>query len=229
MTPADSLLISRCRLFRGVADRQLRDALRQVNLGVESYSPGALIRSRGDSCDALLILLAGKVSGQFQEYDGRVLRVETIAAPEMIASAFLFAPEPRFPVNIVAVDHTRICLIPRESVITLAQSSRRIMTSLLEDMASRTAFLAEKLRLTEFATLRQKVAGYLLERSDNGARNVITLPMNQTTLAELFGVARPSLGRVLHELEQCGIIERERRSIRILESDALTDLLFKPE
>lgn len=229
MTSEDFLHLSQCKLFRGLIDRQLHDALRQVKLSIESYSPGALIRSRGDCCDALLILLAGKVSGQFQEYDGRVLRVETIAAPEMIASAFLFAPEPRFPVNILAVDRVRMCLIPRESVITLAQSSRQIMSSLLEDMASRTAFLAEKLRLTEFATLRQKVAGYLLERSDNGARGVITLPMNQTTLAELFGVARPSLGRVLHELEQSGVIARERRSIRILDSGALTGLLLETE
>ena len=93
MTSEDFLHLSQCKLFRGLIDRQLHDALRQVKLSIESYSPGALIRSRGDCCDALLILLAGKVSGQFQEYDGRVLRVETIAAPEMIASAFLFAPE----------------------------------------------------------------------------------------------------------------------------------------
>lgn len=229
MNPEDSRLISRCRLFLGVTDRQVHNALQQVRTSVESYNPGALIRSRGERCDALLVLLAGKVAGQFQEYDGRVLRVETMGAPEMIASAFLFAPEPRFPVNIVALDRVRICLIPRESVVTLAQSSRRIMGSLLEDMASRTAFLAEKLRLTEFATLRQKVAGYLLERSENGARNLVVLPMNQTTLAELFGVARPSLGRVLHELERSGIIARERHSIRILQSGALTDMLFEGE
>lgn len=225
MNAKDTLLLSRCRIFRTVARNGLSDLLGGADSRIEAYDSGALVRTRGEPCNALLVLLEGKVCGEFQAYDGRVLRIETIAAPETIASAFLFASDARFPVNIIALEPVRICLIERVSLLGLAQASREILNALLEDIAERTELLTEKLRLTQFATLKQKVAGYLLERSERGSRPTVTLPTSQATIAELFGVARPSLGRVLHELEASGLISRAHRSIRICDPAALVELL----
>ena len=209
--------------------RTWRGSCPSSNRGASPFDAGSLIRSRGEPCDKLLVLLAGKVSGEFQDYNGRVLRVETISAPETVASAFLFAPEPVFPVNIIAIDEVRICSIDRSALFAAAATSQALTKALLEDVAARAAFLAEKLRFTQFTTLRQKVAGYLLERLQDSATGRITFSINQKVIAELFGVARPSLGRVLHDLEQSGLIAREHRAIIIRDRSALTELLVETE
>jgi len=229
MNPDERLQIAKCNLFRGIAVSEMEKILSILQPRVFSYRPRSLIRSRGEPCGKLLVLLAGKVSGEFQDCGGRVLRVETISAPETVASAFLFAPEPVFPVNIIALDEVRICSIDRNSLFSAAAISRRFTKALLEDVAARASFLAEKLRFTQFTTLRQKVAGYLLERLQGNATGRITLSFNQKVIAELFGVARPSLGRVLHDLEQSGLIAREHRTIIIRDRSALTELLTEIE
>jgi CRP-like cAMP-binding protein len=212
-------------LFKDVPRSELEHLISGTQYRIQSHERDALIKTRGDLCDELVILLNGQVAGEFQDYDGHVLRVETISAPETIASAFLFAPEPHYPVNIVAITDVRICSMSRTSVVALTRQSEAVMSSLLADIGARTAFLAEKLRLMQFATLRQKVAGYLLERSQRTGLDSIQLPATHKTIAELFGVARPSLGRVLHELEESGVIKRGRHSIRIRNRQALTELL----
>ncbi len=103
------------------------------------------------------------------------------------------------------------------------------MAALLSDVGGRVAFLAEKLRLTQFSTLRQKIAGYLVERASALKTDLVSLPTTQKSLAELFGVARPSLGRVIHELETDGIIARESRRIRIVDLERLRSLLADPD
>jgi DNA-binding GntR family transcriptional regulator len=52
-----------------------------------------------------------------------------------------------------------------------------------------------------------------------------TLPHSQSQLSELFGVARPSIGRAIGELNQDGIIGTEGKRVEILDRAALTSYL----
>ncbi|MBN2665787.1 MAG: winged helix-turn-helix domain-containing protein, partial [Bacteroidales bacterium] len=45
--------------------------------------------------------------------------------------------------------------------------------------------------------------------------------MTQANLAEYFGVARPSIARVVSEMENDGIIKTRGRSLRILNRERL--------
>jgi CRP-like cAMP-binding protein len=48
--------------------------------------------------------------------------------------------------------------------------------------------------------------------------------MTQSDLADYFGVARPSIARVVSELESEGMIETRGRSLRILDREKLAML-----
>jgi CRP-like cAMP-binding protein len=94
----------------------------------------------------------------------------------------------------------------------------------LRDSGNRIVTLAEKLRFSKFSTIRQKIAGYLLECADKQQGKVITLGHSKSSLAELFGVSRPSLSRGFSELHGSGLIRQEGRSITILSRAGLVDL-----
>jgi len=216
------LQIVRAPVFADVPTEPLSRALSRTSLSVEHHDQGNLIRHRGDACDSLTILLSGTVSAEIQDYEGRVMRIETIAAPNAIASAFLFGRRRRFPVTVTALSDVSIAAIPRKAVIELGRSLPEFLENLLDDMANRASFLAEKLRLTQFATIKQKVADYLLHRMNesDSARSVIEIA-SQQVLAELFGVRRPSLARVLGEMEEEGVIVRHTHQVEIADRNRL--------
>ncbi len=214
-------LIERCRLFAGMTASERRNLLARLAYSVRSYREDARIADRGDVYNSLLVLLEGTVAAEMMDYSGKTLKVESIRAPGILASAVLFAPESRLPVTIVARSAVSLLVLPRRGVLEACRRSSAFLTALLEDMGGRTTFLAEKLRLTQFSTLRQKVAAFLLDRAHRAGSSVFTLPQTRQSLSEVFGVARPSLSRTLSALAREGSIEIRGRSVRLLDRSAL--------
>ena len=229
MNDRDFELLKRCRLFRATPAAELRERLERLPHGVNDYEAGAFIRSQADSYEELLILLKGKVAGEFRTHDGRLMRVETLNAPETLASAFLFSPQARLPVDIVAVTPARIFRISRSALLSLARACPGVLEKLLEDIAHRTEFLATKLRMVQFETLRERLAHYLLDQMMAQGSPTIELPVAKKELADIFGSARQSLFRCLGELEEKGFITQHGRSVHILDPDALRRLSASSE
>ena len=68
--------------------------------------------------------------------------------------------------------------------------------------------------------LRQRIAAYLLENSDSDY--LIRLHMNREDLASYLNTTRPSLSRMLLNLQEEGIIQLlNRKMIKILDYDRL--------
>jgi CRP-like cAMP-binding protein len=90
-------------------------------------------------------------------------------------------------------------------------------------ISNRSQFLSEKIRFLTFKTIKGKMAHYLLQRvRSNNA--IVVMDKTQNELAEFFGVARPSIGRTLGEMQAEGFIEVDRKNIKILDIDGLADL-----
>ena len=61
---------------------------------------------------------------------------------------------------------------------------------LLRDIAHRTEFLATKLRMVQFETLRERVAHYLLELMRSQRRPTVELPVAKRELADILDPER---------------------------------------
>jgi len=222
---ADDLArLRRCRLFRDVDQRLLGELLSRFACRIRSYPAGRLIHTRGEPYRNLLVLLEGSLSAEMHDLAGRTLHVETIAAPQAVASAVLFAPENLLPVSIRAARDVRLLSLPAEAVLALCERDSGFLLALLRDMGRRATFLAEKLRLTQFSTLRQKLASYLLERSRRAGTDRFDLTATRQELADVFGAARPSVSRVFGELAREGLLRLEGRRVEILDQPALSRL-----
>jgi CRP-like cAMP-binding protein len=229
MDGRDFGLLQRCPLFRSTPETQLRAQLERVPHGVSAYNADTLIRSQGEVYDELLILLRGQVGAEFRTHDGRLMRVETLAAPETLASAFLFSPQARLPVEMVAVTDVRLFRIGREALLSVASACPEVLENLLRDIAHRTEFLAMKLRMVQFETLRERVAHYLLDLMRAQARPTVELPVAKKELADILGSARQSVFRCLGELEEQGLIAQHGRSVHILDPEGLRELTASAE
>jgi len=212
-----------CPLFRGVELRDAAEALVALPHGLHRWSAGSVLLPEGSSYDELIVLLEGEAAAEMTNDEGKSVLVETMRAPEAVATAVLFAPRPLLPVAVIARTELLAALIPRGSLLTLCARFRPVLENVLADMGARLSALAEKLRALQFATLSERLADWLVNRAslsrpaEPGATIVVRLDASKERLASLFGVARPSLSRVLGSMESSGLIRVRGRDIEILD------------
>jgi len=203
-------------LFSGLSETRIQELFTKVVYQIHSYAKGDLIAIGGEECRVLQIVLKGSVKGEMIDYSGRVLKIEDIKAPRPLAIAFLFGENNRCPVTISANEYTELLVLSKTSVVSLMQSSEAFLTNFLNAVSNRAQFISSKLRFLSFKTIRGKLAHYLMEldRQQNGNGEII-LSKTQEELADLFGVARPSLSRSLRELHHEGLISVMKRKVVI--------------
>ncbi|PWE00706.1 Crp/Fnr family transcriptional regulator [Marinilabilia rubra] len=220
-------ILSKSPLFAGLKEEQIENLFAKIVFQTRKYDKGDLIASGGDECRSLMIVVKGSVKGEMVDYSGRVLKIEDIPAPRPLAVAFLFGKNNRFPVTISANESTELLIIPKQSVVFLMQTSETFLTNFMNAVSNRAQFISGKLRFLSFKTLKGKLAHYLMELDRQQKQTgEIQLMRTQEELAELFGVARPSLSRTLRDFHHQGLIKASGRKIKILNREGLLEDAF---
>lgn len=219
-------ILSKSPVFRGLDPEQVKDCLRTVHVQIKSFRKDSLIVHAGEKVNQLFIIQKGSVRGEMLDYSGKVLKIEDIEAPRALAGAFLFGKSNKYPVTVTANTDVELLSIPRLEFLQLMQKEQNILINYLNDISTRTQFLSEKLHFLSFRTIKGKIAHYLLQVSGTGS-NTVEKKHTQQQLAELFGVTRPSLSRVLGELHREGLIVLGRKNIIIPDKQMLSQLLDK--
>ena len=225
MHTRDLAILATCPLFKGVPVEELATLLGPVSPTLRDFGRGAILLLAGCSYDSLWVLIEGSVSAEMMGVSGKTVRIESISAPEPLASAILFAPENTLPVTVRALEDCRVIILPRESVIGLCQKNRAFLLNYLADSGSRMAAFSERFRLLQFATLRERLADWILRQAMRTGDKKLTLPSSKEKLAEVFGVTRPSLSRELSSMARDGLVTVDGRQIVILRQADLVALV----
>jgi CRP/FNR family transcriptional regulator, dissimilatory nitrate respiration regulator len=211
-------------IFFGLPPERIGQLLQGIVYQVKRYPKDYLIASMGDKITHLLIIQKGSVKGEMTDYSGKTLKIEDIEAPRPLATAFLFGQNTTFPVSVTANSETEILTIPIPEFLRLMQADRQILVNYLNAISSRTQFLSNKLHFLSFRSIRGKVAHFLLQEAGYFFQSV-EIKQTQQQLADLFGVTRPSLARVLGEMQREDIIRIDRKTIYLLNKEKLNQLL----
>jgi len=223
MNKADAEILSACSLFDGITKDEVLALFEEVPYTNKTFGKGSLVMIRGDEYDSLRILLKGEVSAEIQDFNGKTIKIENLKAPDAMATGILFADDNTLPVTLVAQSEIRLISIPKSSIISIAQRNKHFLLNYFNDSGNKVVFLAEKIRLFKFKSLRQKFTGYILSLSGKQNSETVKLPYTREKLAELFGVARPSLSRVCSEMSDEGLVKLEGKTVTILDKRELKE------
>ena len=113
----------------------------------------------------------------------------------------------------------------KDTVISILQTNRSYLINYLSTIGNKVNILAEKIRLFQFSSIQQKIAGYLLNLYEKQGSNSLVIPYTRENLADFFGVAHPSLSRELSRMSEAGIIAIDGKKIQLLKETALKYLL----
>jgi CRP-like cAMP-binding protein len=164
------------------------------------------------------MLTKGKAKAEMISLAGFALAVEELKAPLPLASAFLFAENDHFPVDVVAMEDCEVILINKSVIVNHMATCHGFLMGYMTHTANQVSFLSERLKLFAHKGIKSKIAYYILQHDKNGT---FDLGRSVTSLAEYFGVERPSLSRALSELVNTGIIELKTRKGKILNYNEL--------
>ena len=218
-------LLGECTLFRGMNNTDISEVLSGRLGRIKSYARDVLIAQAGEELGFLHILLQGTVKGEMVDYTGKVIKIEDITPTRPLAPAFLFGKQNRYPVNITSGENALLLSIPRDQFLVMLQESEKVLVNFINIVSSRGQFLSNKIKFLSFTTIKGKLAQYLLDLSAQTASMSFILPHSQSQLSELFGVARPSIGRAISELNHDGIFRTEGKRVEILDHARLTSYL----
>ncbi len=211
--------------FSGFSVREIRELCSTSRCSFKTFHREALVAFRSDSYDRLLLLSRGTLIAEIVDDRGTSLKVESLTGPTPVATAILFSTEALLPVQLRAETDVELLSISRQGILDMCREDERFLTAYLRDAGDKVTFLAEKIRLLRFTTIRQKIAGYFLDLLRKQGTELISLPYNLEVTADMFGVTRPALSRSLSQLVEDGILGREAREYRILKKEKLKEML----
>ena len=217
-------LLTKCPVFRGITEKRTEELLKHIHFQIKNYSKNEVIAIADQEITHLYIILAGSVRGEMIDYSGKTIKIEDIEAPRPLATAFLFGSENKFPVTVSANSNVKILAVPISEFLKLLQMDVGILKNYLNSISSRTQFLSQKLHFLSFKTIKEKVAHFLLQKAGERLHSV-ELKNTQQQLADLFGVTRPSLARVMAEMQREKLIITEKKTVTLLNKQKLNELL----
>ncbi|MDD7411566.1 Crp/Fnr family transcriptional regulator [Fusobacterium gastrosuis] len=196
-------------VFKGLSDERIKELLSQIRYERKKYKDFSNIAYRGDEIDGLNIILKGIISTEMLTKEGNVKKIEDLKATDILASAFIFGENNRFPVDLIGNGDVEILKINRANFLKLLSLEGRILENFLNEISNKTQFLSAKI-WSNFnnRTISEKISNYIVMNQKNGE---VIIP-NLKSLAENFGIARPSLSRVLGDYVDDGKLERIGRN-----------------
>lgn len=215
---------SLCPILKGISSGTLLELFEKLQFQVKSYGKDEVLAIQGDEVNRLMILLEGSARGEMTDFSGHIIKIEDVPAPKPLAGAFLFGNENRFPVDVLANEPVKVLVIYREEFLKLLRMSETIQMNYLNLVGSKAQFLSKKIKFLSFKTIKGKIAHYLIGLKQD-ADGHIRIPSSQQELADLFGVARPSVARALGEMEDEGLISAQCKMVKILNKPGLLKYL----
>ncbi len=207
--------LSACKLFKGLTDEDIMDAMHGVRYRVLTYKRGSFFAVAGDECLHADIIISGEMTASMMSPSGRIITLNMHHSGNMLAPAFLFAADNHYPVTVEAVVDTRVLRLMRTDMEALILSDSRIALNEIHILSNIVSFLTKKVSMLSMS-VREKVESYFKEEQKNQQSRHLLIPFSRQALAEHFGIQKYSLQRCLREMQEAGEIQIDGRVVHLL-------------
>lgn len=189
--------ISDFPLFKDCDEKTVEMLISTSSNRMAVYERSDIVAVQGSKCRSLLLLCEGSVKTVMTNSEGKEIKIETMHAPEILASAFIYGSENLLPVTIEATSSCKLWIISKDGFLNMMQKDATLLQNFLKDISDRSLFLSRKLNEFALQNLNTRLIGYMKRNS--------TIH-NLQELAFILGVARPSLSRAVAMLVEQGIV-----------------------
>ena len=186
-------------LFANAKRNDIDRFLQNIPSKIKLYEKGDIVALQNSPCKSLMLLCEGSLSARMSNSEGKEIIIETLRAPEVLAPAFLYGSENKFPVTLQAEENVRIWLLSRDAFLKMMETNPTILNNFIQSISDRSIFLSRKLNEFALQNLNNRIISYLQNKGE------IT---NIQEVAFIMGVARPSLSRSIQAMVEQKLLRK---------------------
>lgn len=219
-------ILQQSRLCRNMTEEEIDELLKDYRCQIKEVRKKETVLEELDCPDSIYVLLSGEVLIAKDTPGGKRMILTKLDKPgTLFGEIYAFMELKQYEMYVQALCDSRVLVI--SYTLFADENGSRLAGILRENMlhifAEKAYDLNRRLRVLSGASLREKIAHFLLERQDEDG--IIRMTLSREEMADYLNVTRPSLSRELGNMDKEGILSIEGRSIVILNQDALENYL----
>lgn len=211
-------------LFSDLSPNELRNVADGSIL--RRLSRGDMVFRVGEPCNEFHVIVTGQVKLFMLSPTGQEKVLELMSNGQSFAEAIMFTDRPYFLSAQVLTD-ALLLTVSKKAVIDEIARDHRFALRMLGGLSRRLHGLVHDVEAYALHSGLQRVIGYLLrdqviDGCESSEVRTVSLPVSKATIASRLSLTPEYFSRVLHELEAQGLIEIDRRDIRIPDPQRLS-------
>jgi CRP/FNR family transcriptional regulator len=198
--------------------------LKQVALRLteRSWSEGQIVFLEGDECAGLHLVVSGQARIYRVSPEGRE-QVLAVLGPGDSCNEVPAVDNGPNPASCVALESTTFWVFSYRALNDLRYEIPDLNEAIITSLAARCRQLVHRVYNLSFLSVNARVASFLIEQADRD-RPLNRRRWTQEEIAAEVGTVREMVARALHQLEQDGLICKDRHRIHIVDREGLHTL-----
>jgi len=190
---------------------------------LREFTRGTDVFRAGEPCQEFHVTVSGQIKLYAISPAGQEKIIELVGPGNSFAEAFMFMERP-YMISAQALTDTLLLSVSREAVLHEIQSGAQFCMRMLAGLSRRLHGLVNDVQAYSLHSGVERVIGYLLrdlpEEGEHPAS--VMLPVSKASIASRLSMTPEYFSKVLHELESKGLIEIDKREIRLLDVQRLS-------
>lgn len=193
---------------------------------LRQFARGEDVFRIGDPCNEFHVTVSGQIKLYAVSPAGQEKIIEIVGPGNSFGEALMFSDKP-YIINAQALTDTLLLSVSKVCLLREIAEDTRFCMRMLAGLSRRLHGLINDVQAYSLHSGVERVVGYLLrDLPDEGDQidsvQSVVLPVSKAAIASRLSMTPEYFSRVLHELEAKGLIEIDKREIRIPDPRRLT-------
>ena len=204
-------LLKRTKLFSGVGDNDILSMLDCLKATVRQYSKGEYAFRQGEYIRDLMILAAGRLHIQKEDYWGNLNILNEIRPGEIFGEAYIVPNSGTLMNDVIAAEASTVLFFDMERILTVCPAACPFHTQLIKNMfytiSDKNKSLVQKISYMSQRSTREKLLSYLSDEAKRQNSSSFSIPFNRQQLADFLSVDRSAMSNELCKLRDDGMLD----------------------
>ncbi|KOA19295.1 global nitrogen regulator [Clostridium homopropionicum DSM 5847] len=216
---SDVKLLLNSPLFKDFQLNSLLEIIDLDNCIIGNYKKGTLIAQEGEPCTSIGFILTGILAIQQLTPSGEVFTLKIIESSDAFGTTLYSAINPKYPFTFVTIKDSKVLYIPFDKIRKLLRTSQTFNDNFIVFLSSRVITFKEKLQMFQYKDVRSKLMLYLSNEYKACSVTTFKFQHSKVEIADIIGVARPSVSRELKNMVNDHLIQISGQTITLLKPE----------
>ena len=185
------------------------------------FARGEVIFHEGDPGDALHHIVKGHVSVRVSTPRGEQAILRVLGPDDVVGEFALVSPGPR-SATVTALEPTETMMLDRQAFAALREQRPSVDDYLIHAYIAEVRRLSATLLETLYLPVEQRVLRRVLELGElYGGEETVCVPLGQDEIAQIAGVTRQTVNKVLSKAQHDGALRIERGRLEIVDLEEI--------